>query len=634
MYLYQSITIAIIVLGGILCLLHMYLLKKNDKTTRLEQIKLFLECLPDTVLVVGNDGYICDLLNHHPRISISLSPSEQKGLHIRDIFNHKDLRNNSGERLINSFLHTIKTGESQTITYEVATNEGIGYAEGYIIPFDKQYTFGIFRDVTSRTEAELCTIEEKNKLTLALKAGQLSVWSYLPEKDAFDLYDENTVPQPGMKLYDVTKQLVPEDQPRHVQLVSDIVNGVCSQSVHKFRLITPEKKIRWYEIYTMGIKGENGKIDRLIGTQKDITSQQEQEQTMKHYIRRSELAIQSGNIIQWDFNIKTNQYTRLHADPSDPGKFIREPFGFTIHPEDRHILFQEQKKRFGTNSSEASHLHLRVMLPNETNYRWINSFAIPLEYDEKGNVTVMTGLLVDISHIEKAEESNRMKSAFLANMSHEIRTPLNAIVGFSQLLIQEESKEEREEFVRIIESNTNLLLQIINDILDLSKIEAGKMKFEYTDFDINEVIADLHQVYMPQLADGVQLIHGLPYSQCIIHSERNRLTQVLSNLLSNAAKFTQKGNITISYQQTDDGLSFSVTDTGKGISPENQRHLFERFTKLDPFMPGTGLGLSICQMIVEKLGGKISVKSESGKGSQFFFTISCDKRVSPVADKA
>lgn len=631
MYLYLPITI---VLGGILCLLYIYLLKKKDKNTRLEQIKHFLECLPDTVLVVGNDGYICDLLNYQPRISIRLSPSEQKGLHIRDLFKHKDLRNNSGENLLSSFLYTIKTRKSQIITYEVATNEGTGYAEGYIIPFDNQYTFGIFRDVTSRTEAELSAIEEKNKLALALKAGQLSVWSYLPEIDAFDLHDESTVPQPGMKLYDVTKQLVPEDQPRHIQLVSDIVNGVCSQSVHKFRLITPDKKIRWYEIYTMGIKGEDGKINRLIGTQKDITSQQEQEQTMKHYIRRSELAIQSGNIIQWDYNIQTNQYTRLHADPSDPGKFIREPFVFTIHPEDRHILSQEQKKRFDTNNSESSHLHLRIMLPNDTSYRWVNSFAIPLEYDEKGNVTVMTGLLVDISHIEKAEESNRMKSAFLANMSHEIRTPLNAIVGFSQLLIQEESKEEKDEFVRIIESNTNLLLQIINDILDLSKIEAGKMKFEYTDFDINEVIADLHQVYMPQLTDDVQLICDLPYPHCIIHSEKNRLTQVLSNLLSNAAKFTSKGNITISYQLTDNGLLFSVTDTGKGISTENQRYLFERFMKFDPFIPGTGLGLSICQMIVEKLGGKISVKSELGKGSQFFFTITCDKKVSPASDKA
>lgn len=627
MQVYFISIIILSLLGAILYLFYKYSRKKSGNAILFKQIKQFLECLPDTVLVVGKGGYVVDLLNYQPRISLPLTKSELIGMHIQDLFQHKDLRNDSGEKLLNSFLDTIRTRKSHIITYEVDSNEGIGYAEGYIIPFSSHYTFGIFRDVTFNTEAKLSAIDEKNKLSLALKAGQLSVWSYLPETDSFDLSDENTVPQPGMKLHDVTRQLIPEDQPRHVQLVNNIVNEVCSQSVDKFRLLTPENEIRWYEIYTIGIKDENGKVDRLIGTQKDITSQQEQEQTMKDYIRRSELAIESGNIIQWDYDVRTNRYSRLHADPSDPGKFIREPFIFTIHPEDRHILWQEQKKRMNTNDNQSSHLHLRVMLQNETDYRWMNSYAVPLEYDDKGNVTVMTGLLVDISHIEKAEESNRMKSAFLANMSHEIRTPLNAIVGFSQLLTQTEEKEERDEFVRIIESNTNLLLQIINDILDLSKIEAGKMKFEYTDFDIDEIITDLQQVYTPQLAEGVRLVCDLPYPHCVIHSEKNRLTQVLSNLLSNAIKFTREGSITVRYQLTDTGLLFSVADTGKGIDTENLRHLFERFTKFDPFIPGTGLGLSICQMIVEKLGGKISVESESGKGSKFFFTITCDKKV-------
>lgn len=627
MQVYFLSIIILFILGAILCLFYKYSRKKSGNAILFKQIKQFLECLPDTVLVVGKGGYVVDLLNYQPRISLPLTKSELIGMHIQDLFQHKDLRNDSGEKLLNSFLDTIRTRKSHIITYEVDSNEGIGYAEGYIIPFSSHYTFGIFRDVTFNTEAKLSAIDEKNKLCLALKAGQLSVWSYLPETDSFDLSDENTVPQPGMRLHDVTKQLIPEDQPRHIQLVQDIVNEVCSQRVDKFRLLTPENEIRWYEIYTIGIKNEDGKVNRLIGTQKDITSQQEQEQTMKDYIRRSELAIKSGNIIQWDFDVRTNRYSRLHADPSDPGKFIREPFVFTVHPEDRHVLSQEQKKRLDTNGKQSSHLHLRIMFQNETDYRWMNSYTVPLEYDDKGKVTVMTGLLVDISHIEKAEESNRMKSAFLANMSHEIRTPLNAIVGFSQLLTQTEEKEERDEFVRIIESNTNLLLQIINDILDLSKIEAGKMKFEYTDFDIDEIITDLQQVYTPQLAEGVRLVCDMPYTHCVIHSEKNRLTQVLSNLLSNAIKFTRQGSITVRYQLTDTGLLFSVADTGKGIDPENLRYLFERFMKFDPFIPGTGLGLSICQMIVEKLGGKISVESESGKGSKFFFTITCDKKV-------
>lgn len=462
----------------------------------------------------------------------------------------------------------------------------------------------------------------QKKLELALQAGELSVWSYLPDQDDFDLADKHTVPQPGMKLADVTRQLVPEDQERHRRLVSDIVEEKYDKKVECFQLVTPEGKSCWYEIYAMGVKDRSGKVTRLIGTQKDITERVEREQKLKNYIRRTDLAIQSAHIIQWDLDMQTHTYTRLYSDPSDPGNFIRKPFLFTVHPEDRLLLLKEQQRR-KNRKPETLNLHLRIMMEDETEYRWVNAFAVPIKYNEKGEITLVTGLLLDITLIEKAEESNRMKSAFLANMSHEIRTPLNAIVGFSQLLAQTDDKASIAEFVRIIEDNNNLLLQIINDILDLSSIEAGKMKFDYSDFDISEMLNDLKQVYAPRLAEGVQLICDLPYPRCVVHSERNRLSQVISNLLSNAAKFTTYGSITLGYEQTDNGLAFYVSDTGKGITDKDLKRIFERFTKLDSFIPGTGLGLSICQMIVHKLGGEITVESKAGQGSTFRFTIVC-----------
>ncbi|WP_298553134.1 PAS domain-containing hybrid sensor histidine kinase/response regulator [uncultured Parabacteroides sp.] len=373
----------------------------------------------------------------------------------------------------------------------------------------------------------------------------------------------------------------------------------------------------------MGVKDENGKVRRLIGTQKDITAQAKREMALRKYIQRSELAIRSANIIQWDYDVATRKFTRLFVDSTQPDLFIRKPYNFSLHPEDRLVLKNEEDLR--TEGKDGSHsLHLRVMLEGETEYRWVNSFAVPLEKNADGFVTKLTGLQIDLTPLEKAEESNRMKSAFLANMSHEIRTPLNAIVGFSQLLAQTEDKEEQAEFVRIIENNNNLLLQIINDILDLSKIEAGKIEFIITDFNVSEILTDLRQVYTPRLEKGVELICDIPYPTCIIRSEKNRLTQVLSNLLSNAAKFTSKGSITMGYRVTEGELSFYVTDTGKGIEKENLEQVFERFTKFDSFVPGTGLGLSICQLIVHKLGGQISVESEIGKGSTFRFTIACN----------
>lgn len=466
------------------------------------------------------------------------------------------------------------------------------------------------------------TEDLKYKLLLALQAGDMLVWSYLPDVDEFDLLDKRIFSRPVMRLKDVTDQLVKEDQDRHRHLVASLVEGLCEKASETLRVVNAEGRIQWYEIYAMGVKDKNSTIVRIIGTQKNITAQAEREMALRKYIQRAELAISSANIIQWDYDVPTRQFSRLSVDPAQPELVIRKPFIFSLHPEDRLILKQEEDLR--TEGKEGNHsLHLRVMIEGETEYRWVNSYAVPLEYDQKGAVSKLTGLQVDITSIEKAEESNRMKSAFLANMSHEIRTPLNAIVGFSQLMIETNDKAEQAEFVRIIQNNNDLLLQIINDILDLSKIEAGRMKFSYSDFDVSQILIDLQEVHRPQLESGVQLHCNIPHPSYKIYSEKNRLTQVLSNLLSNAAKFTSEGAITVGYEVIENGLMFYVSDTGKGVSKDDQEVIFDRFTKLDGFVQGTGLGLSICQMIVQKLNGQISVESELGKGSTFRFTIPC-----------
>lgn len=468
-------------------------------------------------------------------------------------------------------------------------------------------------------------IDLKNKLMLALQAGDMTVWSYLPQEDRFDLLNTNLFSKPIKTLQDLRDQLIPEDQEKHRQLETDILNATKEKTSGIYRVVSSEGEITWYEVFVMGIKGKDGKVCRFIGTQKDITAKAERDQALRKYIQRSELAIRSANIIQWDYNVKTREFTRLNIDPSQPDLFVRTPFTFFVHPEDRRLLLEQEELR-AEGKEGADNLHLRVMMEGDAKYRWITSYTVPLEYDENGIPTTLTGLQMDVTSIEKAEESNRMKSAFLANMSHEIRTPLNSIIGFSQLLAETVDKEERNEFIRIIENNNNQLLQIINDILDLSKIEAGKMKFVYSDFDVSEILTDLKETYNSRMEKGVELICDIPYPKCIIYSEKNRLIQVLSNLLSNAAKFTEQGSITMGYRIIDSGLSFYVTDTGKGIEKENLSQIFERFMKFDSFVPGTGLGLSICQLIVHKLNGHIMVDSEPGKGSTFSFTIACDPK--------
>ncbi len=230
--------------------------------------------------------------------------------------------------------------------------------------------------------------------------------------------------------------------------------------------------------------------------------------------------------------------------------------------------------------------------------------------------------------VEKAEQANQLKSAFLANMSHEIRTPLNAIVGFSNMLPHAEDPVEMREYADIIETNTDLLLQLINDILDLSKIEAGTFDFYPSSIDVNQTMEEIEQSMRLRLKNSdVTLAFTERLPGCLFYIDKNRLIQLLANFVNNAIKFTQTGTICMGYRMTDtDTIYFYVSDTGCGMSNEQCEHVFERFVKYNPFIQGTGLGLSICRTIVERLGGKIGVDSEEGKGSTFWFTLPYRKR--------
>ena len=249
--------------------------------------------------------------------------------------------------------------------------------------------------------------------------------------------------------------------------------------------------------------------------------------------------------------------------------------------------------------------------------------------DEKVLLTVR-----DITRLKKVQEelevarrvaevAGEQKTAFLADMSHEIRTPLNAIVGFAGLL-SNASESERNSYVEIIKGNTNMLLQLVNDILDMSKIEAGTLEFIYSDTDVNQIMRELEGIFRLRLEEAdspVRIVFEPCLPVCFIHTEKNRVSQVLSNFLSNAFKYTKEGSITLGYKVREDDIYFYVQDTGAGIPAGKVDKVFERFMKLDAKKQGTGLGLSISRTIIKKLGGEIGVFSEYGKGSTFWFTL-------------
>ena len=230
---------------------------------------------------------------------------------------------------------------------------------------------------------------------------------------------------------------------------------------------------------------------------------------------------------------------------------------------------------------------------------------------------------------EKAEMSDNLKSAFLANMSHEIRTPLNAIVGFSHLITESDDAEERKTYYQIVEANNERLLQLINEILDLSKIESGTIEFSFGLTSLHNLCQEIHDAHIFRTPEGVQLVYEPSDESLRIETDKNRVFQVISNLIGNAVKFTKEGSIKYGYELVDGQIVFHVTDTGTGIEPEKVGRVFERFAKLNNHAQGTGLGLSICKSIVERLGGQISVSSIVGVGTTFTFTLPYSTQETP-----
>lgn len=224
--------------------------------------------------------------------------------------------------------------------------------------------------------------------------------------------------------------------------------------------------------------------------------------------------------------------------------------------------------------------------------------------------------------IQKVREADKLKSAFLANMSHEIRTPLNAIIGFSNILAETDDKEEKEEFVKIINKNSDLLLHLITDILDFSKIESGVLDYSLSDTSLKDIFHEQFQVHAMKMPEKVSLICDFDaLLDIFVHTDPKRVTQVLSNLISNAVKFTEVGSIRFSYRIVEKYVLVEVIDTGIGISPQHQQAIFDRFVKVNSFKQGTSLGLTICKTIIEALNGTIGVDSRPGEGARFWFTL-------------
>ena len=358
---------------------------------------------------------------------------------------------------------------------------------------------------------------------------------------------------------------------------------------------------------------------------------------------RLSLMLEAGNVFPWFADIVSGKIEigdeLFKAYGVDRKEFHDDFFRMTtfvasIYPDDRGI-FEAIYNNLLAGESCKIDLELRLDLLNTGEYKWVDLKGVAQEFDERGKVTKVLGFIADIQKRrddeqalieakQRAEESDRLKSAFLANVSHEIRTPLNAIVGFSEVIAHTEGECEREEYLDIVKANSNLLLHLINDILDLSRIESGKMEFIDENIQMDELCEELRQMHQMRIKNDVKIIFERPAASLTIVSDSHRLRQLYSNLISNAIKYTEKGAITFGYKLKGDMMEGYVRDTGSGIPAEKLNNVFGRFEKLDLLKQGFGLGLSICKSILDKMGGEIWVESELGVGSCFYFLIPCN----------
>jgi signal transduction histidine kinase len=343
----------------------------------------------------------------------------------------------------------------------------------------------------------------------------------------------------------------------------------------------------------------------------------------------SRIGFLSVNLMNSDRRVTKEYLTNLALSPSmNPSSLASTVM--QLYPEDsREVMdYVSQCRVRRMKPMEAEY---RVRMGEE--YKWTKFYFFQYSFKPEENEIMLLSVNMDITTQkeveeqlraakESAETSDRLKSAFLDNMSHEIRTPLNAIIGFAHLLTQSEDADEKEMFKQVIEQNSDQLLQLVGDILELSRLESGDLEIKVEDVDVNGVMEDMYQQFMQKNKnEDVTLVYQPRDQECVMRSSRSRIEQVMRQLLSNALKFTAKGVVELGFENRGDWVYFYVSDTGCGVPEEQREEIFQRFVKLNSFKPGTGLGLPICSRVVTAMGGEIGVKANREQGSIFWFTL-------------
>ena len=509
--------------------------------------------------------------------------------------------------------------------------------------FGKLQIVGTLLDVTEKLRMAKKTQDLLVKRELAMKVNDIVHWDFNVQMQTFEAYNDPVNDYASDKLVSLEEYLNvihPEDR----SLVNDALQSMLlgrNMNINLTCRIQTRHDDTWQYCNITGVPfefGEGGEVIRYTGFRQNISKLHQLNEELKERNYKMELTFKTVGMSYWDYDVKTRQYRSFNDPVNDfnPEKaIIPEDYLKAAHPEDTERV---RENMVGMSAGQYKEFSLQYRSRTKWDQDWQTLIVtgLPSERDKKGNVIRYTGIAFNNTKWEKmaqelkemkdkAELSDRLKSAFLANMSHEIRTPLNAIVGFSELLVDSDDPDEKKEYWHIIESNNDLLLRLINDILDLSKIESGIIDRKRERFNLTQLCNELYVMMRSKIPNAdVELVQDNPCPECWIFLDSNRLKQVWMNFLTNAVKYTRSGYIRMGYSVEKDGIRFYVEDTGTGIPKELQDRVFGRFQKLNEFVQGTGLGLAISRAIVEAAGGEIGFTSEQGIGSTFWAWVPCE----------
>jgi len=411
---------------------------------------------------------------------------------------------------------------------------------------------------------------------------------------------------------------------------------VCRTGFYNTRCTSEVKRI---SCKGTPVFGSDGKMQNYVFIMNDISREHEYSVKLKESAQLAHQAIQASGLVHWRYDNRIRRFSSYN-DPVtnfDSSVWLTpEDYLGTVHPDDRPgIMDYLRMMDDGADFSDEAPMRVKTTYDDGwqdcvvTGTSFLKDHAtgkVLLYTGFRRNVTSWKKMVNELSEAkERAERSDKLKSAFLANISHEIRTPLNAIIGFSNLLTNTDKKEEIAEYQRIIVTNSDLLLRLINDILDLSKIEAGFIDRQLSEFDLSVYFDELYGSVRQAMANpSVELVCDNPYESCLVRMDANRLAQVVLNYATNAIKCTYRGEIRMGYRRQGEGIYFYVSDTGIGIPDKDKPRLYRRFEKLNEFAQGTGLGLVICKVVTEASGGRVGFESEEGVGSTFWSWVPCE----------